>query len=72
MPQLSKLTEEEGRSYIHLIRNNKRLDHLQEHSGQTERELAKRVEEEKFEGKNHYRQSKLTLDFVDKTRMGLD
>lgn len=53
---LGYLNEKEGRDFIHLVQNNRRLDKLSElHSGKVERDLAKQVENEKFNMKNKYR-----------------
>ena len=73
MPLFAHLSYEEGKSLVHLIHNNKRLDLLQAlHSGQVEQELAKKVEEENFNQKNRYRLEKEKLDYADKKRMAID
>jgi len=59
MVDLAHLTKQEGYDYVHMIKNNKRLDFLkQQHSGEKERELAKLSEVENFNKKNQYRLDK--------------
>lgn len=56
MQALTYLTEDEGRDFIHLLRNKKRLQVLDHHySGAYEAKLAKQVEDERFNQKNRYR-----------------
>ena len=49
MAALTYMNEEEGRDFIHLVRNNKRLNTLENaYSGAHEKNLAKLVENERF------------------------
>ena len=69
----SQLDENEFRSLIHLIRNNKKLDFLdRHHSNSKNKELAKQVEKENFEQKNRFRLDKRRLDYADKKRLAVD
>lgn len=73
MPLFAHLTEEEGRILVHKIKNDKHLNVLRElHSGERLEELAKHVEEERFNQKNRYRLDKLQLEYADKKRMAID
>lgn len=73
MVDMAHLTEREGRDYIHLLKNNKRLNFLSEqHSGQTEIDLATLSEKENYLKKNQYRLDKLQLEYADKKRLAID
>lgn len=72
MPVLAHLTSEEGRALLHLVGNNKKLDRVSSLDGVLEKELAQKLEEEKFDTKNYQRLKHIKLEYADKKRFGLD
>lgn len=70
---LAPLTEDEGKSLVHLIRNKHNDNYLEEiHGGDLEKELAAIAEKESYLKRNQYHLEKTKLDWADKSRMPIE
>lgn len=73
MNTLAFLNEEEGRSFIHLLKSKSRSNYLGDiHNGKTEAYLAKLAEEEKYLKKNAYLLQRKKMNFARKEDMPIE
>lgn len=73
MNVLSLLNEEEGKAFVHLLKNKHRDNYLEDlHGGHVEAELAKISERENYLKKDRYILEQKKLQFRDKDRLAVD